>query len=138
MFGLSLDTSEKTMLDYFSQFGKIERCEMVFDRKTGRSRGFGFIYYQNLEDAIAAKDRAPGLEIEGHRVRVDYSITKRAHTPTPGIYMGKPTARGRRDRYDDYYSGGRGRSPSPYYRGGGGGGSRRSRSYSYSPRREYR
>ena len=37
---------------------------------------------------------------------MDYSITKRAHTPTPGVYMGKPT----RSSYDD--------------RGGGGGGGR--------------
>ena len=40
---------------------------------------------------------------------MDYSITKRAHTPTPGIYMGRPTAtrdddrdRYDRDRYDRY------------------------------------
>lgn len=31
------------------------------------------------------------MEIDGRRIRVDYSITQRAHTPTPGIYMGKPT-----------------------------------------------
>ena len=38
-----------------------------------------------------AKERAPGSEIDGRKVRVDYSITERAHTPTPGIYLGKPT-----------------------------------------------
>ena len=31
------------------------------------------------------------MEIDGRRIRVDFSITQRAHTPTPGIYMGKPT-----------------------------------------------
>ena len=41
---------------------------------------------------------------------MDYSITKRAHTPTPGVYMGKPTRPGYEDRgsrshddRDDYY-----------------------------------
>ena len=30
-------------------------------------------------------------EIDGRRIRVDFSITKRPHTPTPGVYMGRPT-----------------------------------------------
>ena len=36
-------------------------------------------------------ERANGMELDGRRIRVDYSITKRAHTPTPGMYMGRPT-----------------------------------------------
>ncbi|KAK9395641.1 hypothetical protein NXF25_019002 [Crotalus adamanteus] len=36
-------------------------------------------------------EHANGMELDGRRIRVDYSITKRAHTPTPGIYMGRPT-----------------------------------------------
>ena len=43
-----------------------------------------FLFYQ-------AKQCTNGLEIDGRRIRVDYSITKRAHTPTPGVYMGKAT-----------------------------------------------
>ena len=38
-----------------------------------------------------AKERANGMELDGRRIRVDFSITKRPHTPTPGIYMGRPT-----------------------------------------------
>ena len=38
-----------------------------------------------------AKEQCTGLEIDGRRIRVDYSITQRPHTPTPGIYMGRPT-----------------------------------------------
>ena len=38
-----------------------------------------------------AKQSTNGLEIDGRRIRVDFSITKRAHTPTPGVYMGKAT-----------------------------------------------
>ena len=36
-------------------------------------------------------------EIEGKEIRVEYSITKRAHTPTPGLYLGYPGAEHRRD-----------------------------------------
>lgn len=59
--------------------------------QTGRSRGFCFVYFENQEDAKVAKNECTGMEIDGRRIRVDYSITQRAHTPTPGIYMGKPT-----------------------------------------------
>lgn len=38
-----------------------------------------------------AKQCTNGLEIDSRRIRVDFSITKRAHTPTPGVYMGKAT-----------------------------------------------
>lgn len=38
-----------------------------------------------------AKEMAAGKEIDGRKIRVDFSITKRAHTPTPGVYLGKPT-----------------------------------------------
>ncbi|RXG68484.1 Transformer-2 protein-like beta [Armadillidium vulgare] len=121
------------------------RCLGVFglslyttERQTGRSRGFAFVYYDSVDDATEAKNSCSGMEIDGRRIRVDYSITERPHTPTPGIYMGRPTY-GRRgggggggggNRYSGGYSGRR-RSPSPYH-------SRRryrSRSRSYSPRR---
>ncbi|XP_076328075.1 uncharacterized protein LOC143234532 isoform X11 [Tachypleus tridentatus] len=101
------------------------------DFRTGRSRGFAFVYFETEEDAEEAKERCNGLEIDGRKIRVDYSITKRAHTPTPGIYMGKPTF----PRYGGGSSNYRGRSPSPYYRGRR---YSRSRSRSYSPRLEER
>ena len=40
---------------------------------------------------LQAKEQAAGTEIDGRRIRCDFSITERAHTPTPGIYLGKPT-----------------------------------------------
>ncbi|XP_075236931.1 transformer-2 protein homolog beta-like isoform X2 [Lycorma delicatula] len=153
VFGLNNYTTEQQLHHIFSKYGPVEKVQVVIDAKTGRSRGFCFVYFENHEDAKAAKDQCSGMEIDGRRIRVDYSITLRAHTPTPGIYMGKPTyiddrnwRSGRNNNYDDYYGdgGGRGgggyrykssyrRSPSPYYK-------RhryvRSRSRSYSPRIE--
>lgn len=165
VFGLSLYTTERDLREVFSKYGPIADVSIVYDQQSRRSRGFSFVYFENVEDAKEAKERANGMELDGRRIRVDFSITKRPHTPTPGIYMGRPTYSGssrRRDYYDrgyerggyddrDYYS----RSS---YRGGGGwrggqdrdqfsrrrspspyysrGGYRsRSRSRSYSPRR---
>ncbi|XP_072949585.1 transformer-2 protein homolog beta isoform X2 [Epargyreus clarus] len=159
VFGLSLYTTEQQINHIFSKYGPVDKVQVVIDAKTGRSRGFCFVYFESQDDAKVAKNECTGMEIDGRRIRVDYSITQRAHTPTPGIYMGKPTvsSRGdngydrRRDRDDYYYRGGGGggggyrerdyyqrgyrhRSPSPHYR--------RSRRYererSYSPRIETR
>jgi len=74
-----------------SKYGPVERVQVVIDAKTGRSRGFSFVYFESSEDAKVAKEQCTGMEIDGRRIRVDFSITQRAHTPTPGIYMGKPT-----------------------------------------------
>ncbi|XP_053610213.1 transformer-2 protein homolog beta isoform X2 [Plodia interpunctella] len=126
VFGLSLYTTEQQINHIFSKYGNVDKVQVVIDAKTGRSRGFCFVYFENQEDAKLAKNECTGMEIDGRRIRVDFSITQRAHTPTPGIYMGKPTSvsRGdngydRRGRDRDYFS-----SPSDYYYRGGGGGYR--------------
>uniref|UniRef100_A0A1I8EAD3 RRM domain-containing protein n=2 Tax=Wuchereria bancrofti TaxID=6293 RepID=A0A1I8EAD3_WUCBA len=94
--------------ELFSQYGDLDNVQLVFDHPTGRSRGFGFVYFKKIEDAIEAKERVAGTEIDGHKIRIDYSITKRPHTPTPGIYMGAVDSR-RRGPPRSYR-----RSPSPY------------------------
>lgn len=104
VFGLSLYTNEKDLREIFDKFGEIREVQVVYDHQTGRSRGFSFVYYENIDDAIEAKEQCNGIEVDGRKIRVDYSITKRAHTPTPGVYMGKPTTkRDSRDRYHDDY-----------------------------------
>ena len=55
------------------------------------SQKVGFYCKSLFVVAFQAKERANGMELDGRRIRVDFSITKRAHTPTPGIYMGRPT-----------------------------------------------
>ncbi|VDN51333.1 unnamed protein product, partial [Dracunculus medinensis] len=131
VFGLSLYTTERDLKEIFEKYGELEKAQLVFDHPSRRSRGFGFVYFKNLEDAIYAKERIVGTEIDGHRVRVDFSLTKRAHTPTPGIYMGSVDGRRRAyrsaywryygydgDRYSPVYRGRydyRRRSPSPRY-----------------------
>lgn len=55
---------------------------------------------------IQAKRKMNGTELDGKKIRVDFSITKRAHTPTPGMYMGRPTGgRSRGERGGGYRSG---------------------------------
>lgn len=89
-----------------------------------RSKCFAFVYFSTVDGAIKAKEEMQGTTLHGRQIRVDFSTTKKAHSPTPGQYLGKSSR-----RYNDRgYGGGGG------YRsyGGGGGGYRRS-----PPRRDY-
>ncbi|XP_068100940.1 transformer-2 protein homolog beta [Hyperolius riggenbachi] len=128
VFGLSLYTTERDLREVFSKYGPLADVSIVYDQQSRRSRGFSFVYFENVDDAKEAKERANGMELDGRRIRVDFSITKRPHTPTPGIYMGRPTygSSRRRDYYDRGYDRG-GYDDREYYsrssyRGGGGGG----------------
>jgi len=159
VFGLSFYTTERELEKEFGKFGPIEKVQVVLDGKSGRSRGFAFINFEKIEDASEARAAMADTEIDGKKIRVDFSITKRPHTPTPGHYMGQRTSSSYRgDSYRDrsyrrspspryyrrspspYYRSRRSpspyyrsrRSPSPYYRR-----AYRSRSRSYSPRRYY-
>jgi len=157
VFGLSLYTTERELEKEFGKFGPLEKVQVVLDGHSGRSRGFAFVYFENNNDATEARNALTGTDMDGRKIRVDFSITKRAHTPTPGMYMGRPTgSRGgggggprgdRRRDYDRGYDRGYGgrdydrgydrrRSPSPYYRSGRSRRDYRSRSRSYSPRRD--
>ena len=95
VFGLSMLTSERKLLDLFTRFGELDRVSVVYDAKTGRSRGFAFVYYKYSEHASLARSECNGILIDEKRIRVDYSITQRAHTPTPGVYMGSHSGRNR-------------------------------------------
>lgn len=116
VFGLSLRTVEADLQDAFGAYGTIEKVVIVYDNRSQRSRGFGFIYFPTVEEATKARDALNGIDLHGRQIRVDYSKTERPHTPTPGEYMGT-----RRD--DRYGGGGRGgfRSPPRHDRYGGGG-----------------
>lgn len=100
VFGMSTRTDERTFEEFMSKYGDLKKAVIVYDQKTGRSRGFGFATFHDKEDAVAAREKCNGAELEGREIRVDFSITKRAHSPTPGHYMGRERRRSRsRDRY---------------------------------------
>merc|ERR1719394_918421 len=108
-FGLNFTTTERDLEREFGRYGNIESVQVVLDGPTKRSRGFAFIYFKSTDDAEKARDNLNGTEIAGFKIRVDFSITKAAHKPTPGVYFhhGKATRPGFRLR-DGGRGGGRG------------------------------
>lgn len=76
VFGLSLYTTERDLREVFSRYGPLSGVNVVYDQRTGRSRGFAFVYFERIDDSKEAMERANGMELDGRRIRVDYSITK--------------------------------------------------------------
>ncbi|VDL72216.1 unnamed protein product [Nippostrongylus brasiliensis] len=75
IFGMNVETSERDLENIFQEFGEIDYIKIVRDHVTGRSRGFGFVYYLRTRDAAAAKAELKDARIDGMRVRVDFSVT---------------------------------------------------------------
>ena len=93
-FGLSQRTGEKNLLNVFERYGPVEKVMLIIDRKTQISKGYAFIYFENPMDAQNAKEACTGIELDGRPIRVDFSLTKRPHSPTPGTYLGRRHANG--------------------------------------------
>lgn len=89
VFNLNIHTTESELYDVFTKFGPLKKATVVIDAKTGRSRGFGFVYFESTEDAKVAHTQANGIEIGDRPIRVDYSATEKPHDPTPGVYYGR-------------------------------------------------
>ncbi|CAG8800455.1 25916_t:CDS:2, partial [Dentiscutata erythropus] len=87
VFNLSLRTTEKDLQLIFERYGRVNQVTIVYDHRSDRSRGFGFVYMNSVEEATIAKEKTNGMELNGRNMRVDYSLTQRPHTPTPGEYM---------------------------------------------------
>lgn len=68
---LSYGTSEDSLKSYFSQCGNVESANVIIDKATGRSRGFGFVEMSNDEEAQKAITSLNGTELDGRKITVN-------------------------------------------------------------------
>jgi RNA recognition motif-containing protein len=71
--GLSWETGVRELKEAFSPFGALREATVVTDRNTGRSRGFGFVSFENPADAAVANRQMNGAELDGRTLRVNPS-----------------------------------------------------------------
>lgn len=69
--GLSWDTDTNGLRDAFEQYGEVSDAIVITDRDTGRSRGFGFVTFENTNDAQHAMDEMNGATLDGRMIKVD-------------------------------------------------------------------
>lgn len=109
--GLSWDTTDNTLGSFFAQAGKVVSANVIIDRMTGRSKGFGFVEMSSEEEAKKALT-LNGQPLDGRNIAVSEA---RPQQPRENSF-GNSSGGGSRDN--------RGRGGDQ--RGGGGSGQRRS------------
>lgn len=68
---LSFRVTNEDLHDYFAAAGTVESANVVFDRETGRSRGFGFVEMASEDEANAAIAQFNGQEYDGRNMVVN-------------------------------------------------------------------
>ncbi|KAM9845128.1 cold inducible RNA binding protein a isoform 2-T2 [Aulostomus maculatus] len=125
--GLSFETNEESLAAAFGKYGTIEKVDVIRDKETGRSRGFGFVKYDNAEDAKDAMEGMNGKTLDGRAIRVD-EAGKGGGSRRGGFNSGPRGGSGGR------FGGSRGRGGRGYSRGGGYNGDRGYGERSYGER----
>ena len=68
---LSFDTTSADLQEMFARAGTVENVNLIEDRETGRSRGFGFVEMQTKEEGAAAIQQFNGQEVGGRALKVN-------------------------------------------------------------------
>ncbi|KAJ3087762.1 RNA-binding motif protein, X-linked 2 [Quaeritorhiza haematococci] len=70
--GVPFDLTEGDLICVFSQYGEIVDVNLVRDKATGKSKGYGFIAYEDQRSTVLAVDNFNGIKILGRTIRVDH------------------------------------------------------------------
>ena len=81
---LSNDTSAEELRTLFGEVGIVESCQLITDRDTGRSKGFGFIEMDSKDTADAAKEKFNGQDLHGRALKVDMAKPRNAYQNSVG------------------------------------------------------
>ena len=104
---LSYDVDSSQLQEMFAAHGTVQSAEIISDRETGRSKGFGFVQLSTDAEADAAIEALNGQESGGRALTVNEAKPREPRSGGGGGFGG---------------GGGGGRSSGGGYGGGGGGG----------------
>jgi RNA recognition motif-containing protein len=60
----------------FSQFGEVSYAHVVYDNKTKKSKGFGYVEMEDTDQAISAIEALNGMEVNGRKLDVKIASPK--------------------------------------------------------------
>nr|XP_023025626.1 cleavage stimulation factor subunit 2-like [Leptinotarsa decemlineata] len=72
------EATEEKLKDIFGEVGQVLSFKLVFDRETGKPKGYGFCEYRDQETALSAMRNLNGYEIGGRNLRVDNACTEKS------------------------------------------------------------
>ena len=68
---LSYDTDDQALREVFEKYGTVDSVNVIFDKYSGRSKGFGFIEMPDNSEAQTALDELDGKELDGRNIKVN-------------------------------------------------------------------
>ncbi|MBN2477945.1 RNA-binding protein [Candidatus Micrarchaeota archaeon] len=81
---LPYSLTKEDLVNLFSSYGEISDAVLITDRMTGRSKGFGFVTFENDEDADKAIAEMDGKEVEGMNIKVNVARPMEERKPRRG------------------------------------------------------
>jgi len=78
---LSYSTTDDSLRSAFSQAGSVQSANVILDKMTGRSRGFGFVEMSTDEEADKAVEMLNGKELDGRKITVNEARPMESRPP---------------------------------------------------------
>ncbi len=73
---LAYATNDDGLKAFFETIGPVASARVITDRETGRSKGFGFVEFENDDDNQKAVDQLNGKELDGRPINVSLARPK--------------------------------------------------------------
>ena len=73
---LTFDVTDSELSKLFEAFGNVESAQVIIDRDTGRSKGFGFVEMASEQEAKAAIEALNGKDVNGRSLTVNEARPK--------------------------------------------------------------
>jgi RNA recognition motif-containing protein len=78
---ISFNSTEESLKQKFEEIGPVSSAKIIFDRFSGRSKGFGFVEMENDEDAAKAIEQLNGSMLDGREIVVNEAKPEGERTP---------------------------------------------------------
>ena len=92
--GLPYATTDQELQDLFATHGTVTSANVITDRETGRSKGFGFVEFESADDAQAAIKALDGSDLGGRKIVVNEARPREDKPRTGGYDSGSSFRQG--------------------------------------------
>ncbi|XP_035788524.1 cleavage stimulation factor subunit 2-like [Anopheles albimanus] len=82
------EATEEKLKDIFCEVGPVLSLKLVFDRESGKPKGYGFCEYKDQETAQSAMRNLNGYEFGGRALRVDNACTEKSRMEMAALLQG--------------------------------------------------
>ena len=86
---LSYQTMASDLQEHFAQAGVVRSVDVMFDKFTGKSRGFAFVEMSTPEEANKAVEMFHSKELQGRQLTVNIARPREERAPRSGDYRGR-------------------------------------------------